>query len=154
RDEETDDALTVESLLPSRFGRTHVEQGDGHPAILRNRPGLLGSPPCGTLPASRSASPAGSVSSGLRVRARAAGENMKKSEERKDSFRNSSGIEIRPLYTERDLQGIDPRDDIGAPGEYPYTRGIQPDMYRSRRWTMRQYAGFGSAKETNRRLKF
>ena len=84
----------------------------------------------------------------------ASGERMRKIAERKASFRNSSGIEIRPCYTARDLEGVDPDRDIGFPGEYPFTRGIQPSMYRGRLWTMRQYAGFGSAKETNRRLKF
>src|SRR5262245_5468887 len=79
---------------------------------------------------------------------------MKKQLERKPSFKNSSGIEIRPLYAARDIQPIDPETDIGFPGEFPFTRGIQPAMYRSRLWTMRQYAGFGSARETNERLKF
>ena len=79
---------------------------------------------------------------------------MKKIEERKASFRNSSGIEIQRCYRSEDGRGIDPLHDIGYPGEFPFTRGIQPAMYRGRLWTMRQYAGFGSAKETNRRLKF
>jgi methylmalonyl-CoA mutase, N-terminal domain len=79
---------------------------------------------------------------------------MRKSEDSKASTRSSSGIEIRSLYTAKDLEGIDPERDIGFPGEFPFTRGIQPSMYRSRLWTMRQYAGYGSARETNRRLKF
>jgi methylmalonyl-CoA mutase N-terminal domain/subunit len=79
---------------------------------------------------------------------------MKKQTERKPKFTNSSGIEIQPFYTSLDLHGHDPDVEIGLPGEPPFTRGIQPAMYRSRLWTMRQYAGFGSAKETNRRLKF
>ncbi|HEU5179535.1 MAG TPA: methylmalonyl-CoA mutase family protein [Candidatus Polarisedimenticolia bacterium] len=78
----------------------------------------------------------------------------KKHQERKTSFRNSSGIEIRPLYTAESLRKLDLEADLGFPGEPPYTRGIQPGMYRSKLWTMRQYAGFGSARETNRRLKF
>ncbi len=65
-----------------------------------------------------------------------------------------SGIEIRPLYTEADLAGWDPAEQLGRPGEPPYTRGIYPSMYRGRLWTMRQYAGFGSAEETNERFKF
>ena len=81
-------------------------------------------------------------------------ELKKEPQERKTAFRNSSGIEIRPLYSQEDLGGIDLEADLGFPGEPPYTRGIQPGMYRSRLWTMRQYAGFGSARETNRRLKF
>ena len=79
---------------------------------------------------------------------------MKKPDQRKPPSRNSAGIEIAPCYTAGDLKKIDPERDIGFPGEYPFTRGIQPSMYRSRLWTMRQYAGFGSAKETNRRLRF
>jgi methylmalonyl-CoA mutase N-terminal domain/subunit len=79
---------------------------------------------------------------------------MKKQDQRKASPRTSSGIEIRPFYGPEDLVRFDPDRDLGYPGEFPFTRGIQPSMYRSRLWTMRQYAGFGSARETNRRLKF
>jgi methylmalonyl-CoA mutase, N-terminal domain len=62
-----------------------------------------------------------------------------------------SGIEVRTLYTRDDL----PEDlDLGRPGEYPYTRGVHPEMYRKRRWTMRQYAGYASAKESNERYKY
>src|SRR5207249_6683144 len=74
---------------------------------------------------------------------------MKKHAERQAKFVNSSGIEIRPTYMAEHTRGIDPDTDIGLPGEFPFTRGIQPSMYRSRLWTMRQYAGFGSARETN-----
>ncbi|MEA2422659.1 MAG: methylmalonyl-CoA mutase, N-terminal domain, partial [Thermoleophilaceae bacterium] len=64
-----------------------------------------------------------------------------------------SGIEIQTSYGESDVHdGLDGR--LGEPGEYPYTRGIHPDMYRSRRWTMRQYAGYASAKETNERFHY
>ena len=65
-----------------------------------------------------------------------------------------SGIEIRPLYSEETLDGWDSTSQLGAPGEAPYTRGIYPTMHRDRLWTMRQYAGFGSAAETNQRFKF
>jgi len=65
-----------------------------------------------------------------------------------------SGIEKRPIYTAADLAGFDPGASLGAPGEYPFTRGIHPSMYRGRLWTMRQFAGFGSAQDTNRRYKF
>jgi len=64
-----------------------------------------------------------------------------------------SGIEIEHLYTEDDVQK-DLGEKLGAPGEYPFTRGIHPDMYRSRQWTMRQYAGYASAKETNERFHY
>jgi methylmalonyl-CoA mutase, N-terminal domain len=64
-----------------------------------------------------------------------------------------SGIEVQPRYDESDVRdGLDER--LGDPGDYPFTRGIHPDMYRSRRWTMRQYAGYASAKETNERFHY
>ena len=65
-----------------------------------------------------------------------------------------SGIEVRPVYEADDLDGWDPATKLGEPGSYPYTRGIHPTMYRGRLWTMRQYAGFGSAESTNERFKF
>jgi methylmalonyl-CoA mutase, N-terminal domain len=65
-----------------------------------------------------------------------------------------SGLERKPLYTPADLVGFDPATALGAPGAYPFTRGIHPTMYRGRLWTMRQFAGFGSAEDTNRRYKF
>ncbi|HEY1522219.1 MAG TPA: methylmalonyl-CoA mutase family protein [Solirubrobacteraceae bacterium] len=73
--------------------------------------------------------------------------------ERDALFSTISGEAIEPLYTERDLPE-DPEDAIGLPGEYPYTRGVYPSMYRGRLWTMRQFAGFGTAQETNRRFKY
>ena len=68
--------------------------------------------------------------------------------------RTDSGIEVRPVYRPADLDGWDPNQQLGEPGSYPYTRGIRPDMYRGRLWTMRQYAGFGDATSTNQRFKF
>ena len=65
-----------------------------------------------------------------------------------------SGIEVKPLYRPEDLESFDYSDKLGDPGEYPYTRGIYPTMYRGRPWTMRQFAGFGTAKETNKRFKY
>jgi methylmalonyl-CoA mutase, N-terminal domain len=72
------------------------------------------------------------------------------------SFTTLSGEEIAPLYTERDLPaGIGSDDDpIGLPGQYPFTRGVYPSMYRGRAWTMRQFAGFGTAEETNKRFRY
>jgi methylmalonyl-CoA mutase N-terminal domain/subunit len=61
---------------------------------------------------------------------------------------------VRPVYQPSDLVGFDPERELGEPGEFPYTRGVQPTMYRGRLWTMRQYAGFGSAEATNQRFKF
>jgi len=75
-------------------------------------------------------------------------------EERHDERRTESGIEIKPLYKPEDLEGFDYPERLGDPGEYPYTRGPYPSMYRGRPWTMRQYAGFGTARETNARFKY
>jgi methylmalonyl-CoA mutase, N-terminal domain len=76
--------------------------------------------------------------------------------ERDTSFTTLSGEEIAPLYTARDLPaGIGSDDDpIGLPGQYPFTRGVYPSMYRGRSWTMRQFAGFGTAEETNQRFRY
>jgi methylmalonyl-CoA mutase N-terminal domain/subunit len=65
-----------------------------------------------------------------------------------------SGEPLEPLYTPEDLDGFDPATKLGAPGDYPFTRGVYPSMYRGRLWTMRQFAGFGSAAETNARYKY
>lgn len=73
---------------------------------------------------------------------------------RRQKFATPSGIEVRPSYSDRDLAGFDPPRDLGAPGEYPFTRGIYPTMYRGRLWTMRQYAGYGTAAESNRRFRY
>ena len=69
-------------------------------------------------------------------------------------YRSTSGIEIEPVYGPSDLDGIDLEGVVGVPGAFPFTRGIRPDGYRGRSWTMRQYAGFGSAEETNRRFRY
>jgi methylmalonyl-CoA mutase N-terminal domain/subunit len=76
--------------------------------------------------------------------------------ERDALFTTLSGEEVKPLYTERDVPaGVGgPDDRIGLPGQYPYTRGVYPSMYRGRLWTMRQFAGFGSAEDTNRRFRY
>src|SRR5438034_5531447 len=82
------------------------------------------------------------------------GPAVKKRAERKPRFTTLSGEPIEPLYTGEDLGGFDGERDLGAPGEFPYTRGIHPSMYRTRLWTMRQFAGFGSAEDTNRRFHY
>jgi len=74
--------------------------------------------------------------------------------ERKDDFRTPSGLSLERLYTPVDLRDSDYLDRLGFPGRYPFTRGVQPTMYRGRLWTMRQYAGFGTAEETNRRFRY
>ncbi len=78
----------------------------------------------------------------------------KRSPERKPRFATSSGIEIAPEYDPNDLESFDYLTELGFPGEFPFTRGVQPTMYRGRLWTMRQYAGFGDAEESNRRYRY
>ncbi|ADI14828.1 acyl-CoA mutase large subunit family protein [Truepera radiovictrix] len=73
--------------------------------------------------------------------------------ERSYPFRTLSNIEVAPVYTHEDLQDFDPAEKLGYPGEFPYTRGVQASMYRGKLWTMRQFAGFGSAEQTNARFK-
>ena len=80
--------------------------------------------------------------------------SLAESPERRPAFLTSSGIEISDLYTPSDIAGLDEERDLGRPGEPPFTRGIQPTMYRGRLWTMRQYAGFSTAADTNRRFRY
>ncbi len=74
--------------------------------------------------------------------------------EREGLFETISGKPVKPLYTADDLADWDPERDLGYPGEHPYTRGVYPSMYRGRLWTMRQFAGFGTAAETNERFRY
>ena len=74
--------------------------------------------------------------------------------ERKERFSTLSDEPVEPLYTAEDLAGFDPHRDLGFPGEPPFTRGVHPSMYRGRLWTMRQFAGFGSAEDTNARFHY
>ncbi len=74
--------------------------------------------------------------------------------EREESFRTLSGIELQRLYTPDDLPDGWSDRRLGYPGQYPFTRGIHPTMYRGRLWTMRQYAGYGTAEESNRRFHY
>ena len=74
--------------------------------------------------------------------------------ERKGKFTTPSGLPLERLYTEKNLSHWDPEGALGYPGEYPFTRGIHPTMYRGRFWTMRQYAGFGSAALSNQRYRY
>lgn len=69
-------------------------------------------------------------------------------------FTTVSDMEVAPLYTQEDIPDLDPETDLGLPGQYPYTRGIQPTMYRGRLWTMRQFAGFGTSVDTNNRYHY
>ena len=77
-----------------------------------------------------------------------------RSAERRAGFETSSRIPIDPLYTAEDLAEWDPSERLGFPGEPPYTRGVQPNMYRGRLWTMRQYAGYATAEESNARYRY
>ncbi len=74
--------------------------------------------------------------------------------EREDAFKTLSGIPVKRLYTPLDTKNLDYLAELGFPGIYPFTRGVQPTMYRGRFWTMRQYSGFATAKETNERFRF
>ncbi|MDA1349371.1 MAG: methylmalonyl-CoA mutase family protein [Chloroflexi bacterium] len=74
--------------------------------------------------------------------------------ERRESFSTSSDLDVDTVYTPEDIDGADYIEKLGYPGEYPYTRGVQPNMYRGRLWTMRQYAGLASPEESNRRYRY
>jgi methylmalonyl-CoA mutase N-terminal domain/subunit len=80
--------------------------------------------------------------------------HLKKAPERDVEFSTVSSLPIAPLYAPEDLSGTDFERDIGWPGEYPFTRGVQPSMYRGRLWTMRMFAGMGTAEDTNARFKY
>jgi methylmalonyl-CoA mutase N-terminal domain/subunit len=79
---------------------------------------------------------------------------LKRGPERRERFVSGSGIEVKREYDPEDLEGFEYVTELGFPGEYPFTRGVQPTMYRGRLWTMRQYAGFGDAEESNRRYRY
>lgn len=79
---------------------------------------------------------------------------VQRTPERQSSFETTGRMPIEPIYTWEDLDGWDPVHQLGFPGEFPFTRGIQPTMYRGRFWTMRQYAGFGTAEESNQRYRY
>jgi len=80
--------------------------------------------------------------------------SLSKAPERREPFETTSGIPVQRVYTPESLPDWDPEQELGYPGTYPFTRGVQPTMYRSRFWTMRQYSGFGTAEETNRRFRY
>jgi methylmalonyl-CoA mutase N-terminal domain/subunit len=81
-------------------------------------------------------------------------QTLNKNPERKENFVNTSGIPIKRLYTPLERTDADYLSEVGFPGGYPFTRGVQPTMYRGRYWTMRQYAGFATAEESNKRYRF
>src|SRR4029077_2166694 len=80
--------------------------------------------------------------------------NDNKPAERKPVFKTLSGLPVAGLYTAENLRGSEAAEHPGFPGEFPFTRGIYPTMYRSRLWTMRQYAGYGTAAESNQRYRY
>lgn len=79
---------------------------------------------------------------------------VQKYPERKSTFTTGGGVPVERLYTPENIKSLDYTEDLGFPGDYPYTRGVQPTMYRGRFWTMRQYAGYASAEESNERYKY
>ncbi len=81
-------------------------------------------------------------------------EKLKTRADTSTELETSSHIPVNPLYTPADLKGFDYESEVGYPGEYPFTRGVQATMYRGRLWTMRQYAGMGDAEESNKRYKY
>jgi len=80
--------------------------------------------------------------------------SVKRFPQRQEKFTTSSEIEVEAVYTPEDLEGLDYHERVGYPGEFPYTRGPQPSMYRGRLWTMRQYAGYAGAEESNLRYRY
>src|SRR5437660_8837315 len=81
-------------------------------------------------------------------------QKLKTADKAVSDFETTSRIPVKPLYTPADLKGSDYESEVGYPGEYPFTRGVQATMYRGRLWTMRQYAGMGDAEESNKRYKY
>src|SRR5579884_3487422 len=84
----------------------------------------------------------------------AVAKSVKRMPEQRESFTTQSGMPIKRVYTPNDTANLDYSRDLGMPGDYPYTRGVQPTMYRAKPWTMRMFAGFGTAEETNERFKY
>jgi len=81
-------------------------------------------------------------------------EKVKTCKSREALYQTISGDDVKPLYLPKDTGDLDYDQDLGYPGEYPYTRGVHTNMYRGRLWTMRQFSGFGSPEDTNQRYKF
>jgi len=80
--------------------------------------------------------------------------SVSKAAEREYPFETSDGMKVDPVYSPDDMNGWDYDEQLGLPGQFPFTRGVQPTMYRGRLWTMRQYAGFGDAEESNQRYRY
>jgi methylmalonyl-CoA mutase, N-terminal domain len=121
----------------------------GRPGVPDERSGRPGSEPAAPAGDHREPDPAVE-----RWRATTRAKAVVSSPERSAAFATTSEIPIADVYTPADLAGFDPTRDLGLPGEFPFTRGVQATMYRSRFWTMRQYAGFATAAETNGRFRY
>ena len=94
------------------------------------------------------------VAEGKKAYEAAVAKALTKGPERKENFTTGGGIPLKRTYTPEDVNDVDYSKDLGFPGAYPYTRGVQPTMYRGRFWTMRQYAGFATAEDSNRRYRY
>lgn len=94
------------------------------------------------------------VAEGKKAYEAAVAKALVKGPERKENFTTGGGIPLKRTYTPEDVNDVDYSKDLGFPGAYPYTRGVQPTMYRGRFWTMRQYAGFATAEDSNRRYRY
>ena len=81
-------------------------------------------------------------------------EKLKKNKNQNVKFTTLSGLPVKPLYTPDDIKDFDYQNDLNSPREFPFTRGVYSNMYRGKLWTMRQFAGFGTAQETNQRYKY
>ena len=80
--------------------------------------------------------------------------SMARYPERREAFMTTSSEAVERVYTPLDVADLDYGGDLGMPGEYPYTRGVHPTLHRGKLWTMRMFAGFGTAEETNKRFKY
>ena len=94
------------------------------------------------------------VAEGKKAYEAAVAKALVKGPERKENFTTGGSIPLKRTYTPEDVNDVDYSKDLGFPGAYPYTRGVQPTMYRGRFWTMRQYAGFATAEDSNRRYRY
>jgi len=136
------DSEIIDGVLRDRSGEDEIE------GSVSRQPG---SGAAATVPASEADSASGDTGKAAWTE-RSVAPVIGKHPERRERFETTSGIEVDRLYTPEDAPN-DPGSELGYPGEFPFTRGIQPTMYRGRFWTMRQYAGFGTAEETNRRFQ-
>jgi methylmalonyl-CoA mutase, N-terminal domain len=144
-----------EPRILNGIARDRAEQEEVEGAVTREPSNPAELRPRAPEPPSRDRSVGGAGAQAARRKAdwvrRTVEPAVARSPERRESFTTTSGIEIERLYTPEDVE-LDYPAELGYPGAYPFTRGIQPTMYRGRFWTMRQYAGFGTAEETNRRF--